>query len=119
MTKYEQMEREFFSLLKSCGAEGYPIKPHLEARKFNIETRHLREKLVEWANAGLICLYVHTEEGFRPYTDWPNANNFNDFFEYGNKVGNVWAKLLAAGDEHLERLQEIKQRPIGFQAKPV
>lgn len=111
MTKYEQMEHDFFSRLKPRGAEGYYIVPHLLALEFDIETRHVRERLIGWAKAGLISLDVYTERGFRPFTDWQNTD---EFFEYGNKIGHVRAKLLADGDEYLERLQEIKHRPIGF-----
>ena len=114
MTKYEDMKHEFFSLLKSVGTRGYYIQPFLLAGKYEIETMHLREKLIEWAEARLISLEVSSGNGFRPYTDWPNTD---EFFEYGNKVGHVRVKLLAAGDEYLERLREIKHRPIGFEAK--
>jgi hypothetical protein len=107
------MEHDFFSLLKGCGAEGYYTQPFALARQFDIETRHVRERLVGWAREGLISLDVYTENGFRPFSDWQSAD---DFFECGNRAGHVRVKLLAAGDEYLELLHEVEHRPIGFQA---
>lgn len=115
MPNYEQIQYEFFSRLKSCGAESYPFKPYELAQEWKIETRYFKEKLIEWADDRLISLSVRSS----PYTDWKSADGYHEFFEDGKKDGYVRAKLLATGDEHLERLQEIKQRPIGFQAKPV
>ena len=111
MSKYEQMENKFFSRVKNGGAAGCPFRPHQLAQEFELETRHVREKLIQWAEAGYISLDAWTGEGghFRPFSDWRSTD---EFFEHGNKE--VRAKLLVAGDEHFARLQEIKQRPIGF-----
>jgi hypothetical protein len=111
MTKYEQMELAFFKVLKNCSSDGYFIKPHLMERDYGVETRYVRETLIRWADDGLISLDVYSSNGFRPYTDW---QNIDDFFEQGNRVGHVRVKLLAAGDEHLERLGEIVHKKIGF-----
>jgi hypothetical protein len=111
MTKYEQMELEIFSLLEKSRPGGYHFDLHLMERDYHIETRYVREKLIEWADAGLISLGVHTKVGFRPYTEWRSAD---DFFEEGSIAGHILVKLLAAGDERLERLNEIKHKKIGF-----
>lgn len=115
MPKYEEMQYEFFSRLKSCGTESHPFKPYNLGEEFKIEPTYVREKLIQWADDEIISLYVCS----RPYTDWNREDRFHEFFEDGNKDGYVRAKLLAAGDEWLERQKEIKQRPIGFRANPV
>ena len=79
---------------------------YLLAREFDIDTRHVRERLIGWAKAGLISLDVYADRGFRPFADWQNTD---EFFEYGNKIGHVRVKLLADGDEYLE--------PAGNQAQ--
>lgn len=111
MTKYEHMEYKFLTLLKNSSSEGYFIKPHLMERDYGVETRYAREKLIQWANEGLISLDVYTPNGFCSYTEWQNAD---DFFEEGNKAGHVRVRLLAAGDEHLERLRELEDKKVGF-----
>lgn len=113
MTKYDQLAQRLFSGAKNCGAEGWYILPSILAREFDIETRHVRERLLGWAREGLISLDVYTYNGFHPFSDWQNTD---EFFEHANNVGYVRVKLLAAGDEYLERLHEIEHRPIGFQA---
>jgi hypothetical protein len=108
------MEYQFFSRLKDIGSEGYHVKPFLLAQEFGIETRHVREMLVKWANERLVSLEVWATGGFRPFSDWEKTDGF---FEYGNEVGHVRVTLLAAGDEYLEHLKEVEHRPIGFQAE--
>jgi hypothetical protein len=113
MTKYDQLAHRLFSCAKNCGAEGWYIVPSMLAQEFEIETRHVRESLIRWAKEQLISLEANTSNGFQPFTDWQNAD---DFFEHGSQVGHVRVKLLSAGDEYLERLDEIEHRPIGFRA---
>jgi hypothetical protein len=111
MTKYERMELDLFSLLKKNSPGGYYFELQQMGRDYNIETRYVREKLIEWADAGLISLEVCTKKVLRPYTEWQSAD---EFFEEGNMAGHILVKLLVAGDERLERLKEIKHEKIGF-----
>jgi serine/threonine protein phosphatase PrpC len=111
MTKYEDMEHDFFMQLKNCGAEGYSARASILARTFGIDIRHIREILLEWGTDGLISLEVYSKNDsrFRPFTEF---RNIDEFFEYANDVGYIRVRLLAAGAEYLDRLNGMRH-PVG------
>ena len=109
MTKYEHMKHDFLLRLKNSGAEGYEISLHIMERDYGIEQRFIREQLIEWAERGFIWLGAWKGSEFRSFETWENTNAFFEFAGPHIKV-----KLLAEGDKELERLEEIKHRPIGF-----
>lgn len=113
MSKYERLEKELLTLAKDAGAEGYYIVIFMLAREYKMEDRHVQERLVRLANAQLISLEVNASGGFRALCDYQNPG---DFFREGERARHVRIKLLAAGDDYLERLKETYHRPIGYRA---
>jgi serine/threonine protein phosphatase PrpC len=104
------MRKEFFTQLKNSDPEGAYIRPSTLAQKFGFERMLMREILLEWATRKFIKLEAYSEQDsrFHPVSEWKSAD---EFFEYGNHVGQFRVKLLPAGDQDLDRLKRSMERP--------
>src|SRR6266446_3078578 len=113
MNRYDKMEVELLGGAKA--AHDYlPIRVHELALKYEIEQRHVCEKLGEFHAEKLIRLsaWDDNEGRDKPFDEWPNTDAFFACRWDGNYKR---VQLLARGSEFLENLAASALPPTGQQ----
>jgi pyrimidine deaminase RibD-like protein len=113
MNRYDKMKVELLGSAKA--AHDYlPIRVHELALKYEIEQRHVCEKLGEFHAEKLIRLsaWDDNEGRDKPFDEWPNTDAFFACRWDGNYKR---VQLLARGSEFLENLAASALPPTGQQ----
>jgi hypothetical protein len=97
MNKYEFFQADFLFSLRNGGRD---VKPGQLASQYDIPETHVREKLLRWAEEGLISLGAFDGYQVLSWECWdPNL-----LFEARTDNNHVRVALLAEGGELLEGL---------------
>jgi pyrimidine deaminase RibD-like protein len=113
MNRYEKMKIELLSGAKAA-SEYLAIRVHQLAFKYEIDQRHVCEKLAEFHSGKLIRLsaWDDNEGRDRPFDEWPNADAFFACRWDGNYKR---VEILVRGSEFLENLAASELQSSGPQ----